>query len=617
MAGEETRDDGAPGEGIDERETLAPPIRDRPPPPGPALPLIRLDETDPASEFVRRDLIGEGTMGRVYLADQRSIGREVAVKIPRPGIGHAERVEALMREARVTGRLEHPQIVPIHGLACTPDGATVMVMKRVEGVSWRKVADGKAAMPASFVTADPIEGQLRILLAVCDAIDFAHRRGVLHRDIKLDNVMLGHFGEVYVLDWGLAVALTDDGTGHLPLASSITEPGGTPGYMAPEMAMGHGHRLGVHSDVYCLGALLHRLLVGAPRHTGRTLAQVLGAAARSAPFDYDPLDLPRPLTAICARATAAEPADRYPDVAALRRALADASEHLASARLVAEAARTLAELHAARAAGEADAVERAFGAARFALEHALRIWPANVDARQALDALLLDGAEDALAAGRVDHAARLLAAAGPELEERRAALAAAIAAEEDRRARQQRLSREFDLGVFSRRRGLLLFAFAALWSTNNLRRALDPPTVERLVLDQLWMIALVVTALVAARRWLWSTRINRRLSLLVPAIVATDTLARLVGWRLGLGPHPTTVIEIAADLIALIFISLVVDRRFALPLGTFAAGLAAALVAPHAAFICKALATFLGVTGVALLWIRARPGDPPPAPQPR
>ncbi|MEZ4436790.1 MAG: serine/threonine-protein kinase [bacterium] len=601
---------GAP----DEAFTLASPIDPRSratPTPPEYVPLIRLAGPSAEGDYELRERIGEGGMGAVHLGWQRSVGREVAVKIPHGGSGRASRIAALVREARFTGRLEHPNIVPLHGLGRTSDGATVMVMKRVEGVTWREVVDDPRRLPERFRGDDPLETHLRILMEVCDAIHFAHSRGVLHRDIKLDNVLIGGFGEVYVVDWGIAVALEDDGTGHLPLAADVQHPAGTPGYMAPEMAAGDGARLGPHSDVYCLGATLHRILTGQARHTGASYLEVLAHSFESAPFDYGPFDLPRELTAICARATAADPAARYRDVPAFRRAVTEFLAHRSSARLVDEAAAARAAFAAAVAAGGEDA-DRHFGAARFALEHALRIWPENAEARAALDAVLLDGAERALAMGRGAEAEQLVSAVVSTefaVVVRRDALLTAIEADWRQRQALGRLAREVDVGVFTRHRGVVALILGLLWTANGLRRGAEPPTVEALIVDQLWMLGAIVTLVVVLRRWLWGSGINRKVSSALVGIVVMDLAIRLAGAALGLAAPVIAALEMVVDFGGVMFLALLVDRRILLAAAAMAVGAAYGLTHLDRIFDVTALNTLVALSLIGVTWLRRPPRE--------
>lgn len=614
----------APDEGVTLGATAAPPTAGAtapeaslaPPPPS-AVPLVPLDGAVDESDFEMRDLIGEGAMGRVHLAWQRSVGREVAVKIPVDGPRRGSRINALLREARVTGRLEHPNIVPMHGLGRTPDGATVMVMKRVEGVSWRAMADDPGLLPERFAGLDPLDCHLRILLEVCDAVHFAHSRGVLHRDLKLDNVLVGGFGEVYVVDWGIAVALGEDGTGHLPLARDVCRPAGTPGYMAPEMAGGEGPRLGPHSDVYCLGALLHRLLVGRTRHVGGSFGEVLAAAFVSAPYDYDPDAVPRELGRICNRATAADPDARYADVADLRRAIVDYLEHRDSARLVDEAAQAEAAMRAAIDDDADDAADRHFGVARFALEHALRIWPDNPDARGALDRLLLDRAERVLDAGQVDYAEQLVGAvraAGREgtvsgAAARKTALAARVQAARDEMRRRARLARNADLSVFSRHRGAIAFGLGLLWTLNGFRRVATPPPTHQLITDQIWMMAIVFGVVFALRRWLWSTVVNRRVSLALMGIVTMDMAIRLAGWRLGLPSNQVAALEMVVDAGGVMYLALLVDRRLLAAVVPMAICAALGLDDPGQAYRISAWNVFIALSIIGGIWMWRAPEE--------
>jgi len=206
--------------------------------------------------------LGEGGMGVVHLATQRTLGRQVAVKTLRKGAGDEQAALRIVREAWITGALEHPNVVPVHDVGVDASGAPVIVMKRIEGRPWSHYLRDAAAVAKRFAAADLVEWNLRTLANVCNAMHFAHARGILHRDLKPDNVMIGEFGEVYVLDWGIAVSLADDGTGRFPLASQATDIAGTPHYMAPEMLLGDPTMLSPRTDVYLLGAMLYEIFTG-------------------------------------------------------------------------------------------------------------------------------------------------------------------------------------------------------------------------------------------------------------------------------------------------------------------------------------------------------------------
>ena len=212
--------------------------------------------------------LGHGGMGEVIAARDEQIGREVAVKRMRSQDPTPRQVGRFMREACIQGRLEHPAIVPVHELGRDVDGRPFFAMKKLTGTTLAQIL--AAPDPETY----PRSRLLRAFAEVCLAIELAHTRGVVHRDLKPDNIMLGDFGEVYVLDWGVAKLLGDaaEGVGEEPpgLDSSdlVTAAGaavGTPGYMAPEQVRGELTVDG-RSDVYALGCLLFEILAGAALH---------------------------------------------------------------------------------------------------------------------------------------------------------------------------------------------------------------------------------------------------------------------------------------------------------------------------------------------------------------
>lgn len=221
-----------------------------------------------------------------------------------------------------------------------------------------------------------------VLRATRDPVEFAHSHDVVHRDLKPDNVMLGAFGEVYVVDWGLALNLVEL-TDEAPFQAS-----GTPGYMAPEMVMGPLSSIDARSDVYQLGSLLHRIITGLPRHHKET---VLGTLIATTMNETTPLheDSPAGLVALCERACAPEPADRFATVAAFREAIEVYQGQLAARNLAADAMQELQSLQTLLAE-EADdnLVRAAFARSQVEFEQSLRLWPQGPTAAQGRRELL-------------------------------------------------------------------------------------------------------------------------------------------------------------------------------------------------------------------------------------
>jgi len=256
--------------------------------------------------------LGHGGMGTVYLAEDSVLGRRVALKVIATSAARPGAAERMWNEARVLARLEHPGIVPVHDAGALPDGRIFYAMKRVDGKRLDELA------PAM-----PVAERLRTFRRICEAVAFAHDRGVVHRDLKPENVMVGPFGEVLVMDWGVAKALDGAGPAHAaegaPPAAAQTAEGlvvGTLSYMAPEQAEGAAERIGKPADIYALGAILHFLLTGRAPFDGEAADRRAQGGARAEPPPprrIDPGVAPA-LEAIVLRAMAVEPGGRYASV---------------------------------------------------------------------------------------------------------------------------------------------------------------------------------------------------------------------------------------------------------------------------------------------------------------
>jgi serine/threonine protein kinase len=398
-----------------------------------AIAMFRAAGAD--DRYADGELIGQGGMGQVTSADDRATGRTVAVKTMRADQVGPVALRRFAREARIQAQLEHPSIVPVYDVGVDAEGALFFTMKRIRGESLSKVLERIRAGDDEALVRYSHRRLLNVLTQVALTVEYAHQRGVLHRDLKPSNIMLGEFGEVYVLDWGLADVRHPGQSGEpradeptplarllataaaAPLVDSSVRPDtasgqllGTPGYTAPELIEHGSGALDERADVYALGAILYEMLTGERMHAGDALGQVLGSTLEldgAQPAQHTAAVAPE-LDLLCQRATRRDPAQRLASAAAFARgieAYLDGDRDLAERRRLADvraeaAERVLAEPHPDEAE---DTAARA--AALRDVTTALGLDPEHTGARATLLRLLTEPGPGAVAAAEVNHRA--------------------------------------------------------------------------------------------------------------------------------------------------------------------------------------------------------------------
>jgi serine/threonine-protein kinase len=339
----------------------------------------------PPHGYVLGAPLGQGGMGEVLLAHDRRIDRPVAFKRMRLDEPTRHEVVRFLREAKIQARLEHPAIVPVYDIGRDPDGRPYFAMRRLSG----------RTLDACIKDGEPLRRLLRAFVEVCLAVQFAHERETIHRDLKPANIMLGEYGEVYIIDWGVARVLGDEPRPSIPTLDSLdghTEAGallGTPGYMAPEQA--RGEQVGAAADVYALGAILFEVLTGQRLHVRDAVAPNLVASTLARPTQSPAGREPErgiapELDAACVAALAEDAAARP-----TARGLADRVQRYLDGDRDLERRRTLAaeQLALARAALASGAPERR-GEAMRAAGHALALEPSSPGAAALVTQLMLE-----------------------------------------------------------------------------------------------------------------------------------------------------------------------------------------------------------------------------------
>lgn len=526
-----------------------------------------------------RSTIGQGGMGIVALGTQHSLGRDVALKTLSDGERDPRALAHLVREAVVTGSLEHPNIVPVHDLVLGPAGAPVMVMKRIVGKTWTahlRSSDERTGAGAQLLA------HLETLMSICRAIHFAHSRGVVHCDLKPDNVMVGGFGEVYVLDWGIAV---DVSSPHA-LGSRREEIVGTPAYLAPEMLTGEA--LSPRTDVYQLGGLLYELLTGrAPHDVAGTTRDVVESVLRSPP--ELPVDAPPELAALTRACMQLSPEARPASAEAVRVALEEFVRHRGSVLVASRASERHAvlERELGKPRADVDLVQRLYGEVSFGFRVALDTWPENEAARDGLRRAVRSIVRHELASGSPKAARVRLAELDAPDDELRAEVERANELADARALADAKMRTEHDPATGRRARLASTMLITGLWTIEPLlqQAGVFGPNADTSLggIVEAGLLAVVwAAAVLLLRRELLRSHLNRQLAAIGLLVLVIQAVGYGGAALLGL-PGATTqtillfVWFVVAALIGVAFERGVIPAAFAFLVAFFVAARAPSL----------------------------------------
>lgn len=554
--------------------------------------------------FVPGPELGRGGVGVVRLARHVLLDRDVALKSINPTAHHKSARRNLLREAAATAALDHPNVVPVHDVVVDADGDPHVVLGRVQGRPWLHYLLHPADITPRFGARDQLGWHLSVLEQLCSAVHHAHERGILHRDLKPDNVMIGPLGEVYLLDWGLAVRLDDRGPARLRLAASDRRIVGTPRFMAPEMARGDGPALCPATDVYLLGGLLYAVLTGRGPHPGLSIEETLAAVPRFVP-ELPPTTPPR-LAALVRRAMAPEPAARFPTAEALRQELITFREQRSAHELAAAASARLRRLEQDLARDPPpprDALYRSFDEVRFGHQQALRVAPSLREARDGLRAAFSQMIRHELRAGDLRAASVLLDQLEEPPEELVAARAQLISRQESEALRQAREAAERDPRLGQRTRIFVFSAFMLSWAILPMVGWLTEASLApaQLLLTHSIAVVVVIGLVVWARDSLSRTAINRQVAAWLVVLQITLLAGDVAGAALGMDPLDILTFNqlVFAMLAALAAAS--IDRRFAWAVPGYLVALVAGLIERPLVLPFDGLANLtVGIVGFAI-----------------
>lgn len=572
-------------------------------------------------DFMIKDLLGEGGMGRVYSGVQASLNREVALKVSKVNDQEPRLIAQIFHEAQITANLDHPNILPIYILALNEQDQPIQVMKQIIGVTWADlIANPNHPMWSQL---DHTEGRLHfhldILAQVCQAMSYAHDHQIIHRDLKPENVMIGRFGEVFVLDWGVALYIPAIGASfemtsyHAQVSSRLDEAlVGTPAYMPKEMAQCDVASLGAWTDVYLLGAILYEILCGIRIRTGNNLKELF-IQITDGIIPNIPPDISEEFRSLLLASLDPNIDHRIENGHSFRKLLVHAIRTDRAARVQRKAQRMSTELKQALHTEEygVDELSFMYDEARLTYRTSLEMWSECTRARSGLDHLHSIWAEYSIVIDDLQGAKRAIShleIPSPTLSQQlenafrdRERLDQEHAQLQEWHADEQ-MSSSRSLRLLFSTIGLIIFGFGSLLLDYLERtdRVLIDSKGEFIAAISFTIIVYIIFAMIAARRRQSSGEANaifQRLVSYLTIITLAVSLQRFISWQLGLSFDRLLHLEMTLIALGCFGLSVITGKK------DFTWGGTAYAAASYLALLSPEITTTLYAGAMIILWL--------------
>lgn len=579
-------------------------------------------------DFIIDQLLGEGGMGHVFQGLQTCLNREVAIKISKIESPDPRLLAQICHEAQITARLDHPNILPIYLLARSEDGKPIQVMKRIEGVSWHDLL--YSSTHPLWIELNSQNDQetfhLEVLTQVSQAISYAHERGVIHRDLKPENVMIGKFGEVYVLDWGVALDLaTAQGEEsafwaqqHSGLENALV---GTPAYMPPEMAKKEIKQQGTWSDVYLLGAILYQILTKNRLHQGKDVEELYQSILQGK-LPLLPNEMVKEMRDLIQASLAYHPEQRLPNAGSFRLLLIEAIRTLRSRSVEQrgwDALKAFQE-ELTNEDPEPRRLEVLFDESKHYFWTALEMWPMNPEASAGLDQILKLWGRHLISLNEFTHAKRILS----ELREDDPDLFAHIAfakGERDQEEQEHQALKDWreDESLASSRRLRLFLAklgFLSFGLGSLICDLLERSQKIHINAQRAFIFSVILSSFVALSFLLFSKKrrtkqqnaLFSRLVHFLGVILCGVMINRFVGWQLGENFRHILLHEMCLIMVGCFGMSTISGRKdFTWGGGAFTLGIVLSVLWTKWLTLFYSLSMIILWIGVILSWRNEEP----------